>query len=89
MNILFSSSFNKQYNKATILIKNAFQLRLYLFMNDHNNSQLHNHPLKGKYKGLKSINITGDWRALYSEKTENGEKIIVFILFGTHSQLYR
>ncbi len=89
MNILFGSSFNKQYSKAIPSIKNAFQLRLNLFMNDYNNSQLHNHPLKGKYKGLRSINITGDWRALYFEKTENNQKIITFMLFGTHSQLYR
>jgi mRNA-degrading endonuclease YafQ of YafQ-DinJ toxin-antitoxin module len=39
--------------------------------------------------GYRSINVTGDWRALYSEQQQNGKEIIVFEMLGTHSQLYQ
>ncbi|GAI64559.1 unnamed protein product, partial [marine sediment metagenome] len=34
----------------------------------------------------RSINITGDWRALYSKPDKD---IIIFEALGIHSQLYR
>jgi mRNA-degrading endonuclease YafQ of YafQ-DinJ toxin-antitoxin module len=33
-----------------------------------------------------SINITGDWRAIYMPINNNE---VLFIAFGTHSQLYK
>ena len=35
--------------------------------------------------GYWSINITGDVRAIYRQ---HGDTIIIFVLIGTHSQLY-
>ncbi len=46
---------------------------------------LRNHALKGKYLGYRSIDISGDVRALYTVK---GNVIILFAFIGTHSQLY-
>ena len=46
--------------------------------------RLNNHILSGKWSGYRSINITGDWRAIFRE-TETG---VYFIVLGTHSQLY-
>jgi len=43
--------------------------------------------LTGKYKGFRSINITGDWRAVFRE-LKSGE-IVYFDLLGTHSKLYK
>ncbi|MFH1192383.1 MAG: hypothetical protein V1655_02815 [bacterium] len=46
---------------------------------------LNNHPLSGKLNGLRSINVSGDCRAIFEEKLED----IIFIAIGTHSQLYK
>ena len=89
MDVLFSTTFKKQYKKTTSSIKNSFQIKLNIFIQDKNNYQLRSHSLKGEFKGLKSINITGDWRALYKEAIENDQVIITFVLLGTHSQLYK
>ena len=42
--------------------------------------------LKGEYKGLYSLSVTGDIRALYKR---DGEAVIIFAFIGTHSQLYK
>ena len=85
MNVRFTKKFYKQYHKAPIHIMKAFDKKLALFLSDPFNPRLNNHLLSGNRKGLWSINITGDWRALY---VKNGDTII-FELLGTHSQLYQ
>ena len=47
--------------------------------------KLNNHPLKGKWSGYRSINISGDLRALYKEM---GEDKVIFTNIGSHNQLY-
>lgn len=81
----FSFKFNKQLIKVPLKIKIAFKKRFSLFLQNEFDPLLHNHFLTGEYKGYRSINITGDWRAIYSVK--NG--IIIFEVLGTHSQLYK
>ncbi|MDO8686894.1 MAG: type II toxin-antitoxin system mRNA interferase toxin, RelE/StbE family [Candidatus Berkelbacteria bacterium] len=85
----FSKRFEKQLKKAPFGIKIAFKKRFQLFIKDPLNRQLRNHPLKGILLGDRSINITGDWRAIYSEREEGNGKIILFEMLGTHSQLYK
>lgn len=90
MEIRFSARFRKQYDKANQKIKTAFHQRLELFKQDLFHLQLNNHQLTGKLKGYRSINVTGDWRAIYLEyKDKRGKQIIVFEMLGTHSQLYK
>ena len=89
MQIKFAKKFKKQYEKASIKIKDAFDKRFELFKENPYQLSLNNHQLTGKYSGKKSINITGDWRAIYSETIESGEKLITFNILGTHSQLYK
>ena len=51
---------------------------------------LNNHALTGKFQGRRSINITGDWRAIFSIRVNfESESEYYFELVGTHSQLYR
>lgn len=89
MLIKFEKKFNKQYQKADLKIKTAFKARLKLFKDNPLNPLLDNHLLIGNYLGKRSINITGDWRAIFSEsKDEEGEEYIIFHFLGTHSQLY-
>lgn len=84
MKIRFNASFRKQYKRADRKIKKAFLKRLELFQSNPHNAILRNHSLSGNHREYRSINITGDWRALYVEKNE----IVEFQLLGTHSQLY-
>jgi addiction module RelE/StbE family toxin len=86
MKINYSKKFFKQYGRCDEKIKQAFKQKLVLFEKNKFHPQLNNHQLRGKFSHCRSINITGDWRALFIE-LENGE-IIFFETLGTHSELY-
>lgn len=58
--------------------------RLQLFRQDPFDVELRNHALTGRYLGSRSIDITGDYRALFKEF---GNKAF-FHLLGTHKELY-
>lgn len=83
--IEFSSIFNKKLKKVPTEIKLAFTDVFELFLENPKNEILRNHALKAKYSGMRSINVTDDWRALYREEPER----IIFFDIGTHSQLYK
>lgn len=85
MRVRYLPKFKRQYKKLPEKIQNRFDERLALFAVDRTNVQLRVHPLRGRYVGYWSMNISGDIRALYLEE---GETIIVFALIGTHSELY-
>ncbi|PIU03792.1 hypothetical protein COT44_01395 [Candidatus Shapirobacteria bacterium CG08_land_8_20_14_0_20_39_18] len=90
MLVRFSKDFGKSYQKADLKTRINFDKRLKLFSEKPFNSQLHNHLLIGKYSGFRSINITGDWRAIFSVQIDSkGNQTVVFELLGTHSQLYK
>lgn len=80
-----TKTFDKQYSKLNLKVKNAFKRRVALFSSTPFDAVLRNHALKGKYLGYRSIDITGDVRVLYTTK---GDKIIILGFIGTHSQLY-
>lgn len=86
MKIRFSKNFKKKYKKLPTQIKSCCDGRIDIFIEDTNNILLKNHLLVGKFQGLRSINITGDYRAIYEEKPD-GE--IIFLAIGTHSELYK
>lgn len=79
-------AFDKQYAKLNDKTKNIYKGRVALFKSNPFDFRLRNHALKGKYLGYRSIDITGDIRALYTVK---GDVIIIFGFIGTHSQLYK
>ncbi len=83
--VSYSRLFQKQLRKAPLKIKEAFRNRRTLFFQDPFHPKLRNHQLTGKYKSYRSINVTGDWRAIYSEHHD----VIIFEMLGTHSQLYK
>ena len=78
MKVNYTKTFAKHYDKADAKIQKAFKERIKLFQKDPLNPLLRNHLLKGNYKGYRSINITGDWRALYSEIQNDTDIIITF-----------
>ncbi|MFZ2545310.1 MAG: type II toxin-antitoxin system mRNA interferase toxin, RelE/StbE family [Candidatus Saccharimonadales bacterium] len=82
MNIQTTKSFDKQYAKLNVKMKDQFKSRLELFIGDPFDSRLRNHPIKGRYLGYRSIDVSGDVRALYTVK---GETVIIFGFIGTLS----
>ncbi|MBL7045789.1 MAG: type II toxin-antitoxin system mRNA interferase toxin, RelE/StbE family [Parcubacteria group bacterium] len=85
MRIVFQKSFEKQYIKLPKKIREQFETRLILLINDRNSPNLHIHKLKGTYDGLWSLNITGDIRAVFDKSHES---TITFVAIGSHSELY-
>jgi addiction module RelE/StbE family toxin len=82
--IEFSPIFTKLLERAPTEIKKALDDALDLFEEDPNHPALRNHPLTAEYQDFRSIDVTGDWRALYREEPER----IIFTELGTHPQLY-
>ena len=86
MKVLFHKKFKKDFSRLDLQIRIAFEKRLQIFSANPYHIELSNHPLKGKFQGYRSINISGDFRAVYKE---NSETEVMFTSIGTHSQLYR
>lgn len=86
MIIRTTKSFDKQYSRLTAKNQQRFKEKLQLFQANPFDPELRNHPLKGKHLGYRSIDVTGDIRALYTVK---GDTVIIFGFIGTHSQLYK
>ncbi len=81
----FTTAFHKQYRKLPKKIQAKFDQRFQLFVSDPQNSLLRIHALTGKYQGFWSLDVTGDYRALYQHQDD---EVIIFGFIGTHSQLY-
>jgi len=89
MRIDYRKHFIKRMTRAPGWIQEAFQKRLALFIVNKHDRQLVNHSLKGKWSGFHSINITGDWRAIYHQLGDGRIEWVEFVEIGTHSELYR
>lgn len=86
MNIVFHKRFDKMACKLSPKVKAKMIERITLFSKDPINSVLRNNALNTPYKGSYSINITGDYRAIYYLVDD---QTAMFTHVGTHSQLYR
>lgn len=84
MILTYHKDFKKNYHKLSKRIQEKFDKRILLFQKDEFYPILNNHSLQGKYLGYRSINITGDLRALYQKKEDK----IIFITIDNHSNLY-
>lgn len=85
MQIELHKSFVKDYDRSPTKIQIAFVTRAKMFKENPYYPLLHNHILTGKWQGHRSINITGDMRAIYKQVNDN---TAIFIALGTHSKLY-
>jgi len=88
MTVRYDPQFLKKLKKLDVRIRKSFKERILLFARDPQNSQLNNHSLRREYTNFRSIDITNDWRALYTEKNEEDEIIAYFEEIGTHKELY-
>ncbi len=84
MEIFLHKDFKKKFFKLPKKTHDQFRDRYYIFVNDHFDSILNNHPLKGPYAGYRSITINGNIRALYKIK----DTMVVFSHIGSHNELY-
>ena len=88
MIVKYTDSFLRQLKKSDVRIRKAFKKRLLLFIENPNDLELNNHPLREPYLGYRSIDITADYRAIYKEIVQEDDTYIYFTSFGTHTQLY-
>ncbi len=84
MIIVFHRNFTKDFKKLPSKLKEKFNERFIIFGKDPFNPILNNHPLRGKYLDHRSINITGDLRALYKKVGNEA----TFVEINSHSNLY-
>ncbi len=84
MHIYFRDVFKKQLKKQSDSVREKFYSRLGVFKENPFSPELNNHSLSGKYMGCRSINVTGDIRAIYTVS----DGMVWFMLIGSHSELY-
>lgn len=77
--------FAKQRGKLSNETTSALDDRLHLFLADPFHPTLHNHKLHGEYNDCRSINVSGDIRAVYYHIEVD---LVEFVAVGTHSELY-
>ncbi|MEK7560609.1 MAG: type II toxin-antitoxin system mRNA interferase toxin, RelE/StbE family [Patescibacteria group bacterium] len=83
--IIFHRHFEKRYAKISSAQQKQVKERLSIFARNPFDAVLQNHSLHGKYQGYRSINISGDWRAVYKFREDGA---MIFVDLGTHSELY-
>lgn len=84
MRVIYHKNFTKRFKKLPAKIKESFYERLILFYQDKHAESLNNHSVDKAYPGLRSINVTGDYRALFHDS----EDAVTFTDIGTHANLY-
>ena len=85
MRFILNRKFERKYAKLSYKIKEKFIERRNIFIQDPTSSILNIHKLSREYKGKWSINITGDYRAIFDRSERD---IIIFVNIGTHSELF-
>ncbi len=85
MQYILSKGFEKDFAKLPKRTKVQAIAALTLFVENPENPILRVHPLRGKWFGHFSIDVTGDTRALYFIVEKD---MVRFVAIGSHSQLY-
>ncbi len=81
----FHRKFRKQLQRLNEKQRERVRERIKQFLRDPNDSQLRDHALHGPYAGHRSINVSGDLRAVYKVIADDA---CIFVTIGTHSELY-
>ncbi len=84
MVVQYTKDFIKDSKRLKSAQKEKLEIRLKLFGEDQFDPILNNHALRGSYSGYRSINITGDLRAIF--KIDGS--IRIFTAIDSHSNLY-
>ena len=83
-----SPLFFEKLKKVYVRIRRSFEEKIAVFEKNPFDPRLNNHALKEPYEGLRSIDITNDYRAVYEEVPSGNETVAYFSLLGTHKELY-
>lgn len=89
MNVKLDPDFFRKLKKLDVRIRRSFKEKMAIFTKNPHDQSLNNHKLREPYKGLRSIDITNDYRAVYEEVTKDDEEIAYFSILGTHDELYK
>ncbi len=84
MKITYKKRFEKDFKKLPLNVREQFYERLDLFLKNKFDKILNNHSVDKSFPNCKSINVNGDYRAIFQER----EDVAIFITIGTHSELY-
>lgn len=84
MEIQFHKNFKKKFKKIPLKIQEQFYERLDLFLQNKFDKMLNNHSVDNTFQACRSINVSGDYRAIFKDH----EETTIFITIGTHSELY-
>ena len=85
MKVILARSFLKNLRNISPKVVQRFKERCEMFAENPFNPSLHNHKLHGEYAGYWSINVTGNYRAVYRLVEINRAE---FFTIDTHSNLY-
>lgn len=85
MKIVFHKHFQKAYQKLPKELQTKVDEKLGLFLSSPYHPDLNNHKLHGVYEHHRSIDITGDYRAVFILLAHD---VVFFKIVGTHHQLY-
>ncbi|MEI9913605.1 MAG: type II toxin-antitoxin system mRNA interferase toxin, RelE/StbE family [Candidatus Saccharibacteria bacterium] len=87
MNIDFSKSFDNQFqNRLSARQRQQALEAIELFIDKPYHKDLRNHPLYGKWKGYRSISVSGDLRLHFKIVADDR---VLFEAVGSHGQLYK
>ncbi len=89
MKIWYTPDFYKMYKKLDVRIRNRFDQKIEIFLKNPYEPILDNHELKDEWEEHRSINVTGDFRAIFYEEVVGDEIVANFVAIGTHDQLYK
>lgn len=85
MIVIYSKKFRKSYKKLSFKLQEQFKQRRNLFLANPFDLILNNHRLHDPYAGCRSINITGDYRAVFYDENQD---TVRFVAIGTHHDLF-
>ena len=85
MNVILHRDFEKKFAKLDAKLRLKFIERKDMFLADPSHPFLNNHELHREWQGCRSINVTGNYRAIFREI---GKDTIEFLDIGTHPELY-
>lgn len=82
MTIRYTANFLRQLKKSNVRARRAFKLCLALFIKNPDDLELNNHTLERDYAGLRSIDVTADYRAIYKEVVEKEDETYIYFTFA-------
>ncbi|MBU2524128.1 type II toxin-antitoxin system mRNA interferase toxin, RelE/StbE family [Patescibacteria group bacterium] len=85
MEVFFTKTFRKKFNKMPVKIQQKFEERIDIFIKNPIADELRVHSLKGNLVGYRAFSVTGDYRVIFKIIGPNKCRLIDI---GTHNQVY-